>query len=53
MTTAMETNRHVNRAVEQDVVVSAQSAVESLQTAGLDLITALTRQRPKKDLGMV
>ena len=53
ITTAMDTTRHENRVVEQDAVVSARSAVESLQTAGVDLIIALTQQRPKEDLSMV
>ena len=53
ITTAMDTTRHENRVVEQDAVVSARSAVESLQTAGADLIVALTQQQPEEDLSMV
>ena len=53
ITTAMDTTRHEGRVIEQDVVSAARSAVEALQEQGVDLVVALTQQRPDEDLDMV
>lgn len=53
ITTAMHTTLHEGKVLENDVVAAARSAVAALQESNVDLIVALTQQRPDEDLDMI
>lgn len=53
ITTAMATTRQEGRILEQDAIASARAAVAGLESAGAQLIIALTQQTVEEDLEMV